>query len=195
MIKHGRFKNELGAVYEVVQRNLKKNSSAIPELKYISTGKKAQVQRLVNDAGSKAVLIDAVEHMSKSDVCNGRKCSTKFPKGWLASFPWMMSSDEIIYDLANGKYDNPPELELTPEEQRKLEREQLEREQEQRRAEAKRIEEKDREAQRRQREYDAAHATRGEELQAIFDELDKQMAEYGGGRDLEKNIKNTACEG
>ena len=99
--------------------------------------------------------------------------------------------------VVQGRYNDldPEDRPLTEEERRKLEREQREREQEQRRAEALRIAEKDREAQRRQREYDAAHAARGKELQAIFDELDKQMAEYGGGRDLEKNIKNTACEG
>jgi len=157
---------------------LKKYGSAIPELKYISTGKKAQVQRLVNDAGTKAVLIDAVEHMAKSDMCNGRKNTKLYPKGWLASFPWMMSSDEIIYDLANGKYDNPPEQELTPEEQRQLELEKYQREQEQRRIEARRMEKEEREARRRQREYDAAHAASGAELQAIFDELDKQMGQY-----------------
>ena len=99
--------------------------------------------------------------------------------------------------VVQGRYNDlePEAPEPTAEEQRQLEMEKRQREQEQRRAEALRIEEEDREAQRRQREYDAAHAARGKELQAIFDKLDKQMAEYGGGRDLEKNIKNTACEG
>ena len=128
--------------------------SSIAPLKYITKGKRVQAQRIVNELGTKQVLIDAVVAMAKSDLCNGR-CRTKLD-GWKASFPWMLSKDEIMADLANGKYDNPPTAELTPEEQRQLEQEAYRAQQEARRAEARRIEEEEREKQRarRQREYE-----------------------------------------
>ena len=124
--------------------------SSIAPLKYITKGKRVQAQRIVNELGTKQVLIDAVVAMAKSNLCNGR-CRTKLD-GWKASFPWMLSKDEIMADLANGKYDNPPTQELTADEQRQLEQERYRQQQEERRAEARRIEEEERERRARQRE-------------------------------------------
>ena len=150
---------------------LKRYGSVIPELRYISPGKKSQAQRLVNDAGTKQVLIDAVVHMAKSDKCNGRVHTEKYPNGLMGSFPWLMSSDEIMYDVANGKYDNPPEHVPTAAERRQEEAEQREVERQRKREEARRIEEEEREAKRRQREYDEAHRATPEELEKIFAEF------------------------
>ena len=56
----------------------------IPELKYITKGKKAQVQRIVKELGTKQALIDAVVNMARSDVCNGRVRTKTYPNGWVA---------------------------------------------------------------------------------------------------------------
>ena len=166
---------------------LKRYGSTIPELIYITKGKKAQVQRLVYETGTKQVLIDSVVHMAQSDLCNGRIKTKLFPKGFLASFAWMLSSDEIIFDLANGKYDNPPEVQLSPEEQRQLEQEEYRRRQEQRREEARRIYEEEMERQREEREKMYAGAARGEELQAIFDKLNSTFDRFKSTESQEKN--------
>jgi len=142
---------------------LKQYGSAIPPVKVITKGKRVQAQRIINDLGSKDVLTDAVVHMAKSDFCNGRRRTKDNPNGWIASFPWMLSSDEIIANLANGMYDNPPKAELTPEEQRQLEWEQSKAREAERRAEARRIEEEERERRRLQREEWARGAVTYEE--------------------------------
>ena len=146
---------------------LKQYGSVIPELVVISPGKKAQVQRIVNRLGSKELLMTAVIKMAKSDFLNGRRrdkwCTTSF----VASFPWLTDNDERIADLVNGKYDNPPVQELTPEERRRQELEAREAERQRQREENRRIEEEERERRRRQREYDAAHAATPEEVERI----------------------------
>lgn len=131
---------------------LRLHGSVIPELKYITKGKKAQVQRIVKELGTKQALIDAVVNMARSDVCNGRVRTKTYPNGWVASFPWLTSKDENVADMANGKLDNPPAAELTADEQRQLEQERYRQQQEERRAEARRIEEEERERRARQRE-------------------------------------------
>ena len=166
---------------------MKRNGSCISPLRYISKGKKAQVQRLVKEIGTKQVLVDAVVHLAKSDFLNGRVRSRQNSNGFLASFAWMLSSDEIIFDLANGKYDNPPEVQLSPEEQRQLEQEEYRRRQEQRREEARRIYEEEMERQREEREKMYAGAARGEELQAIFDKLNSTFDRFKSTESQEKN--------
>lgn len=141
--------------------------SAIAPLRFVTKGKRVQAQRIINELGSKQVLVDAVVHMAKSDLCNGRTRSAKFPRGFLASFPWMLGSDERIADLANGKYDNAPAAELTPVEQRQLEQERYRQQQEARRAEARRIEEDEHERRARQREQWAQGAVTYEEYQRL----------------------------
>ena len=135
---------------------LKKYGSAIAPVKVITKGKRVQAQRIVNELGTKDVLADAVVAMAKSDFLNGRRHSKKNQGGFIASFPWMLSDDETIANLANGMYDNPPTAELTPDEQRQLEQERYRAQQDARRAEARRIEEQIREEehQRRQREQE-----------------------------------------
>ena len=142
---------------------LKQYGSTIPPVKVITKGKRVQAQRIINDLGSKDVLTEAVVNMAKSDFCNGRRRTKKNPDGWVASFPWMLSSDEIIANLANGMYDNPPVAELTPEDKRQLEQEAYRAQQEARRAEARRIEEEERERRRLQREEWARGAVTYEE--------------------------------
>ena len=154
---------------------LKHYGSAIAPIAYITRGKKAHAQRLVSEAGTKQVLIDAVVHMAKSDVLNGRKRSAKYPKGWLASFPWMLSSDEIIFDLANGRYDNPPEQELTPEEKRQQEMAEREAAREQQRLLNQQLYEAEQQRQREAREAMFRDAAKGEELKRIFADMDKKL--------------------
>ena len=138
--------------------------STIAPLKYITKGKRVQAQRIVNELGTKQVLIDAVVAMAKSDLCNGR-CHTKLA-GWKASFPWMLSKDEIMADLANGKYDNAPTAELTADEQRQLEQERYRAQQDARRAEARRIEEQIREEEHQRREREQKEWERNKPTQA-----------------------------
>ena len=147
---------------------LKQYRSFIEPLHYLTKGKKAQVQRMVNELGTKKVLVDAVVKMASSDFLNGRTRSVKFPHGFKASFPWLVENNERLSDVANGRYDNSSDLELTPEEKWQLEKEKRAMEREQRKAEALRIEEEEREARRRQREYDAAHAAKPEEIERIL---------------------------
>ena len=147
---------------------MKKYGSAIPPVVVITKGKRVQAQRIVNELGTKDVLIDAVEHMAKSDFLNGRRHSKKSQGGFIASFPWMLSDDETIANLANGMYDNPPVAELTPDEQRQLEQERYRAQQEARRAEARRIEEEEHERRARQREQWAQGAVTYEQYQQML---------------------------
>ena len=137
-------------------------------LKYLTKGKKAQVQRIVNEAGTKAILIDAVITMATSDFCNGRIKTKMYPNGFYGSFPWLTENDERIANLANGKHKSLPRQELSEEEQWQLEKEHRAMEREKRRAEAEEIIEKEREEHRLQREYDAAHAATPEEIERIL---------------------------
>ena len=131
---------------------LRRYGSSIQPIEWLSRGKKARVQALVNRWGTKQVLVIAVENMARSDLLNGRVPRVKFK----ASFIWLTESDDHFEKVLNGYYDNPPVAELTPEEQRQLEQEAYRAQQEARRAEARRIEEEEREKQRerRQREYE-----------------------------------------
>lgn len=51
---------------------MKRYGSIIPAPKFLTTGKKAQVQRLVNQFGSKEILVQAVVNMARSDVRRSR---------------------------------------------------------------------------------------------------------------------------
>ena len=135
---------------------LKLHGSAIPPLTVITKGKRVQIQRIVNALGTKQALVDAVVNMARSDFLNGRTRTPKFPRGFIASFPWLMANDERIADVANGKYDNPPVAELTPDEQRQLEAERYRQQQDARRAENLAIEERIR-AEERQRRAAMSH--------------------------------------
>jgi hypothetical protein len=149
-------------------QTLKLYGSNVPPIKYITKGKKSQVQRLVNEVGTKQLLVDAVVHMCKSDFLNGHVKTSSYVRGFIASFVWLVENNERLADVANGRYDNPPEQELSPEEKWQLEKEKRAMEREKRRAEAEEIIEEEREARRRQREYDAAHAATPEEIERIL---------------------------
>ena len=138
------------AFIEWFNHSLKLYGSKIPPIKYITKGKKSQVQRLVNEIGTKQLLVDAVIHMCKSDFLNGQVKTAMYTRGFIASFVWLVENNERLADVANGRYDNPPEVELTPEEKWQIEKEQRAMERERRKAEALRIEEEEREARRRQ---------------------------------------------
>ena len=146
---------------------LRLHGSVIPELKYITKGKKAQVQRIVKELGTKQALIDAVVNMARSDVCNGRVRTKTYPNGWVASFPWLTSKDENVADMANGKLDNPPTQELTPDEQRQLEQERYKAREAERRAEVRRIDEEERERRERERDERAKNCVSYEEYQRM----------------------------
>lgn len=148
--------------------SLRHYGSAIPELKYLSKGKKVQAQRIVNEAGTQQILIDAVVNMMKSDFCNGRIRTKKYPNGWIATFFWLLDEDEHVYELANDKFKNPDPAELTPDEQRQLEQERYRAQQEARRAEARRIEEDEHERRARQREQWARGAVTYEQYQQML---------------------------
>jgi hypothetical protein len=149
---------------------LEQYNSKCERLKYLTAGKKRQVQRIVNEAGTKAILIDAVVNMASSDLLNGRIKTKRFPDGFYGSFPWLTEDNERIPNMANGKYRNAPKQELTEAEKWELEKEKRAMEREKRRAEAEEIIEEEREARRRQREYDAAHAAKPEEIERILAE-------------------------
>ena len=150
---------------------MKRYGSIIPAPKFLTTGKKAQVQRLVNQFGSKEILAQAVVNMARSDVCNGRVITAAHPKGLKGSFEWLTSHDEILAKAANGFYDNIPEQPLTAAELRAQAEEQRRLQQEQRREEARRIEAEELERRRRERDAMFAGAVHGEELQKILAQI------------------------
>ena len=169
--KNEKMKEELKIDWPAFTRfynaTLKLHGSAIPQLMVITKGKRVQIQRIVNELGSKQPLIDAVVNMARSDFLNGRSKTPKFPKGFIASFPWLVANDERIADMANGKYDNPPVQELTPEEQHQLELERYKAREAERRAEARRIEEEESATRAAAREYAARHCVSYEEYQRM----------------------------
>ena len=147
---------------------LTRYKSVIPPITFISKGKRSQITRLLKQVGSENVLYNAALRMIQSDLCNGRVRSKNFPNGWLATFPWMLSNDEIIFDLVNGKYDNPPPVELTEEEKRQQAEELRQREAEERRRKNLEIDRQIREEQRRAREEAHANRATPEQLEEIF---------------------------
>ena len=147
---------------------LKKYGSVIQPLKYISHGKKSQLQEIVNEYGTKGILVDAVVNMARSDLCNGKVKSNKFPNGLIGSFAWLTSSEKILEKAVNGYYDNPPEIDPTEEEKRKQAEEERQREAEERRRRNNEIDRQIREEQRRAREEAHAHRATPEELEEIF---------------------------
>ena len=138
---------------------LKQYGSNISPITFLTKGKKSRVQALVNQCKSRQLLDDAVIAMARSNFLNGRCPKYRFK----ASFFWLTESDDHFEKVLNGYYDNPPALELTPEEQRQLEQEAYRAQQEARRAEARRIEEEERERRRKQREEWARGAVTYEE--------------------------------
>ena len=150
MVSRNDLKIDWAAFIKWFNLTLKQYNSNIEPLQYLTKGKKAQVQRIVNELGTKSILIDAVVKMASSDFLNGRTPTRTFKNGFVASFPWLVDNDERLADVANGLYDNPPKQELTPEEKWQLEKEQRAMDRERRKAEALRIEEEEREARRRQ---------------------------------------------
>ena len=158
---------EWDAFVHFFNATLRQHNSIIPPLKYVSRGKKAQVQRLVNEFKTKQILVDAVVNMARSDICNGRIRTQRYPEGLKGSFAWLTSSEEILTNMANGYYDRKPDVELTPEEQRQLEQERYKAREAERRAEARRIEEEEHERMARQREERARGCVSYEEYQRL----------------------------
>ena len=142
--------------------------SICPKLRYLTKGKKAQVQRIVNEQGTRQVIYDAARNMAQSDVCNGRIKTSKYPKGLRGSFAWLTTSDEILIDVANGRYDNPPEAELTAEEQRQLELERYKAREAERRAEVRRIDEDESARKAKERDLRQELAAKPDEIKRII---------------------------
>lgn len=151
-----------------VAQTLKRYGSVIPIPKFISNGKRSQISRLVNSAGSKKLLMEAIVNMAKSDFLNGRRRDKWCPTGFVASLPWLLANDERIFDVANGKFDNPPEQPPTAAELRAQAEEERRLREEQRREESRRIEAEERERKRRERDAMFAGAVHGEELEKIL---------------------------
>lgn len=157
-------------------KTLQLYGSTIPRIIYITKGKKAQAQRIVNELGSKRVLMDAAVNMAKSDFLNGRRCYKG--KAFVASFPWLLESDERIADVANGRYDNPPEVKLTAAEKRQQAEAEREAVREQRRKEWQEAEQARIMEERRKRDEMYKNAVHGAELEEIFKNLNKQMSNF-----------------
>ena len=147
---------------------LEKYNSKIPRLRYITSGKKRQMQRIVNEAKDKKVLQGAVEIMAQSDFLNGRIITPKLPNGFIASFDWMLGTNERIFELINGKYNNTPEHEPSAEELRKKKAEEQTAREARNREEARRIEEEEHERREREREEARANAATPEQLEKIW---------------------------
>ena len=145
---------------------MRRHHSIIPELIWLTRGKKAQVQRLVNELGTMDVLNKAVENMARSDVCNGRIRTKNHPQGLKGSFTWLTSSDETLVAVANGDYNSIPPADLTPDERRQLEAERYRQQQEVRRAENRAIEEQIREEEHQRRERQQKEWERNKPSQA-----------------------------
>ena len=154
-----------------VEQTMKRYGSAIPVPKFLSKGKRSQITRLVKEAGSKKLLEEAIVNMAKSDILNGRVRRRDFPKGFLGSLPWLLANDERIFDVANGKFDNPPEQLPTAAELRAQAEEERRQREEQRREESRRIEAEERERKRRERDAMFAGAVHGEELEKIWAQI------------------------
>ena len=147
------------------------NGSNIAKVPYLSRGMKRNIQMLVYEWNSKGALVDACIKLVRSDFLNGRK--KKFP--FLASLLWMIESKERFEKVMTGYYDNPPELEPTPEALREQEAEERARKEAERRALAKQIEEEERAERQRRREEAERNKATPEELQEIFARINKHM--------------------
>ncbi len=118
---------------------------------------------MVNQWGTKKVLVVAVDRMARSDFLNGRCPKYRF----VGSFHWLTSNNEIFEKVLNGYYDNPPTQELTPEEQRQIEAERYRQQQDARRAEVRRIDEEERLRRERERDERTRHCVSYEEYQRM----------------------------
>ena len=143
---------------------LRRNRSAITPIEFLSKGKKSRVQAIVNQWGTKKVLVVAVERMARSDFLNGRCAKYRF----IASFYWLTSNDEIFEKVLSGYYDNPPEAELTPEEQRQLELERYKAREAERRAEVRRIDEDESARKAKERDQRQEMAATPDEIKRII---------------------------
>ena len=147
---------------------LQLHKSAIPRLLVITKGKRVQLQRLVNELGSKQPLVDAVVNMARSDFLNGRVKGARSNRSFIASFIWLTESDDHFEKVLNGYYDNPPTQELTPEEQRQIEAERYKAQEAERRAEAQRIAQEEHERKERERDEWAKHKPSVDEIKKIL---------------------------
>ena len=147
---------------------LKDCNSNISPIIWISKGKRSQITNLVRQYGSLRALLIAVEKMAKSDLCNGRIKTEKYPNGLLGSLAWLTSKEEIFSDVLLGKYDNPPEKQPTEDEKRKQAEEERQQEAEERRRKNLEIDQQIREEQRRAREEAHANRATPEQLEEIF---------------------------
>lgn len=150
---------------------LKKHKSIIAPIDDVSSGKKSQIQTMVNDYGNKDVLYRAVVKMAKSDFLNGRKISYRSRQRFVASFPWLFRHQETFENVLMGMYDNPTEQPPTAAELRAQAEEERRQREEQRREESRRIEAEERERKRRERDAMFAGAVHGEELKKIWAQI------------------------
>ncbi len=115
-----------------------------------------------------AMVRQFVINLMKSDFANGR-LGKKAP----SSFNYYLDARRFPL-VIQGRYNDlaPEEQKPTAADLRRMEAEKREEELKRRREEARRIEEEEAAARERQREYDRAHAAKGEELQRILAEIE-----------------------
>ena len=147
---------------------LRRNKSPIARIEFLSKGKKSRLQALVNAYGSKKALITAIEKMARSDFLNGRVKGNGWNRPFIASFIWLTESDEHFERVLSGYYDNPPEAELTPEEQRQLELERYKAREAERRAEVRRIDEDESARMAKERDQRQEMAATPDEIKRII---------------------------
>ena len=147
---------------------LRRNKSPIARIEFLSKGKKSRLQALVNAYGSKKALITAIEKMARSDFLNGRVKGNGWNRPFIASFIWLTESDEHFERVLSGYYDNPPEAELTPEEQRQLELERYKAREAERRAEVRRIDEDESARKAKERDQRQEMAATPDEIKRII---------------------------
>ena len=161
-------KIDWAAFVRYFNETLRRHGSHIAQVEFLSKGKKSRIQCIVNRYGTKKALLTAIEKMARSDFLNGRVKGADSQRSFLASFIWLTESDDHFEKVLNGYYDNPPEQELTPEEQRQLEQERYRAQQEARRAEVRRIDEEERARREAERDSWAQTSCTYEEYQRML---------------------------
>lgn len=171
-------KIDFDAFLRFFNQTLRDAGSNIAMQAYISKGYRHRLQHIANEYNSKAPLITAVRKMAASNFLNGRNKKYRFK----ASFVWLFEKDEHFERVLSGYYDNPPDADKTPAEEREEELEKRRQEYMERRAEAERILEEQRQRENEEREKARRNAVTPEEAERQgfhLQFISKIMAEEG----------------
>ena len=143
------------------------HKARLPELLILSGPQKKALRHRQTRYGI-AMVRQFVINLMKSDFANGRAGNR--PPSNLSFYLECHRFPLVV----QGRYNDlePEERKPTAADLRRMEAEKREEELKRRREEARRIEEEEAAARERQREYDRAHAAKGEELQRILAEIE-----------------------